>query len=126
MTMTLDEYRAQVVQNLRCARFWWRFTCRKAFWQSLNHDLNAPLHELRRPPEQSAGGARSASSSRHRWPLRDTSEHSRAMALGLNEVGPQRVPHSWRHLQHCMQIITDTAVTRCDDIKRSDQIFVTH
>jgi hypothetical protein len=75
VTMTLDEYRTHVLENLKvcteAARVrellgevqtmltWSRMSDsgQKAFWQSLNHDLNVLAHELNRPPEQSAGGA---------------------------------------------------------------------
>jgi hypothetical protein len=92
--MTLDEDGTQAFQNLKACTEAAQVrrvpgtmltasclsdTGQKAFWQSLNHELNVLLHELQRPSEQAAGGDFARSSRRHRRPLRNASERSRAM-----------------------------------------------
>jgi hypothetical protein len=71
--MTLDEYRLQVFEKLKACTEASRAreiladvqgllaysrmsdSGQKAFWHSLNHDLNVLAHELRRESEESAG-----------------------------------------------------------------------
>ena|SRR5580693_7951255 len=74
MPMTLDEYRLQVFETLKACTEAGAVRAflaevkellvssrmsesgQKAFWQSLNHDLNVLAHELKRPAEHSMGG----------------------------------------------------------------------
>jgi hypothetical protein len=72
--MTLDEYRLQVFEKLKACTEASRVRellsevqtmlassrmsdgGQKAFWHSLNHDLNVLAHQLKRPPEQAGAG----------------------------------------------------------------------